>query len=230
MSFFVNGFDTAGEDAAWATTADAGSSVDLDAVDQVHAGVESCKCSVAAGGDKIAYAARTLGTSRTEIYCRAYFRWDTLPSTTRFNFFSIRSSGTWLTLACVSTNGRWELRYLNSAGAEATTEHGSEGPSTNTWYCVELYHYESTGSDDGVARLYIDGTMKLENTNCDNDAYGDVTEVRVGEGWGDGTIAYNVWVDTCEFDTSRVGCISAGISIPVAMHHYGHHIGKIIRG
>jgi len=49
---------------------------------------------------------------------------------------------------------------------------------------------------------------------------------------------YGVWEDPMVGETASSAersiyatyTPSAGLSIPVAMHHYGHHIGKIIRG
>jgi len=119
-------------------------------------------------------------------------------------------------------------RYLRIKGEGLTETTSSTALSLNTWYCVEVKYV--VHATNGEVRVWLDGVAvdDLTQTGKDTSAVSSVLQGR--SGWWDGySVAGTVFVDCVVVADAYIGPISS-VSIPVMMHHYGHHINKIIRG
>lgn len=87
---------------------------------------------------------------------------------------------------------------------------------------IALQDYYIVGfGEGGVGNLGISLSNTAENFDGDAETYNGFPDPLVPL-----LVLANRSADIhCDYDT-----IAVGLSIPVAMHHYSHHIGKIIRG
>jgi len=119
--------------------------------------------------------------------------------------------------AVLGTSDAFDLSTLNSAAWELKTFTftGAEQYQMSSNYYVIIFENPSSGTIDGsnYTRMGCDASSPTHGGNI----------VRYANGaWG----ADNAR-DMCFY---VYGDAVGALSIPVAMHHYGHHIGKIIRG
>jgi hypothetical protein len=165
-------------------------------------------------------------------YARCYVRVDTLP-------------GAWqgvelLELADVGTGTIAEWRLMNAGGPYkikctrsypgwAEVWSAAIAVAVDTWYRFEVAFDSNNGA--GFYKAWwgaaAEGAPDLSETALDTSG-ATCDRVEVGTIARDYALTGNF--DCVVIDTSYIGEEAAGISIPVAMHHYGHTIAKIIRG
>lgn len=223
MAVFTDGFET-GDFSLW--TATAGTPVIVGA--PVHHGSNAAQFD--AIGD---YCIETHGSYYNLLYHRWYFYYTgTLTSGQQCSLVMLRhDGGYWAAILYIyNDSGSYKLRLRYNNGATINTYAlGTTVLSASTWYCVELKADMETDapSNDGSYQVWLNGVSEIDNIpNCDTTIF-SYNQIYFGE--GDGAAALTVTQDCLVVDTSRINCESA-VSIPVMMHHYNHHIHKIIRG
>jgi hypothetical protein len=159
-------------------------------------------------------------SSGTNRFCRFYWRIETLPSW-----------GDWgdiVQLVDTADSVRLRMGYWNDAdtikwflSVTGQTEF-TESVSVGTWYNLEVEY----DADDDLHHLYRNGTEIIEVSNAETTS---IDQVRMGSPFAGGQLGQTMYFDCVEVDSSYIGP-EATVSIPVMMHHYGHHINKIIRG
>jgi len=124
----------------------------------------------------------------TELYTRAYIKFDSLPGSGQFIELAIghRSGETGYYLGRLGvgydTAPRWRLDY-RSAGSYSNTL-SSSGPTTGVWYAIELRSKASSadGELDGEYQVWVDGSelTDVAQTGIDTDST-SMWEVRAGQ-------------------------------------------------
>lgn len=85
---------------------------------------------------------------------------------------------------------------------------GSLYSVTDDWHCVEVEFKQSSGSNDGYLKLWIDGELKETVSGIDNDTI-DVDTSLVGRLGSDPTTG-TLYFDNFASDDSRIGCYPWG--------------------
>ena len=156
-------------------------------------------------------------------YAGAYFRFPNLNEptggTTNFAILLLGKSGGNLFAEVRPKTDRWTLVYRTNAGQ--FTSDWMSAPALDTWYWVEIKVVRNAGA--GEARLYIDGTERVTQTNLTNDTVGaTIDEYRVGSVDFCINVATQVVYADCAVlaDSGPIGVEGAGgVSIPVIMAH-----------
>jgi len=210
---FNNGFEE-GDFSAWTSTTGTPTIVS----DWVHHGTYSEFVNSAE------YASETL-TDINTVFGRAYVKFSTLPTSNayRCSVLSFHPSG-FLGYPIYATAYKdtadslvkWAIRnHYNNTWAISDTQ-----VQTGVEYLVELKY-----TRNGANVLYLDGVELVSGANSPNIA---IVQFSAGS-----PLSHqgSVWIDCVVVGDAYIGPeAAAGLSIPVAMHHYGHLINKIIRG
>ncbi len=114
---------------------------------------------------------------------------------------------------------QWYVTYSDDATAGAGSYTG-DAISLNTWYCVEMMHTHGDGTN-GVYRVWVNGTLLVEWTGLDTNDF-KANRLKIGKvgGWYDAN-DYGTWyIDCVVVADTYIGQETAGVTIPIMMHHY----------
>ncbi len=142
---------------------------------QVHHGTYAAEATRSAA-ESWAVVYKELDSGQSILYHRAYVRFTATPASGNFEqIMGIMDLGMTYHLAtCELYNDsgtvKWRLHYFLDASADNYALSSTPTISTDQWYCIELYFKQSSGSDDGEVKLYVDGTERISQTNLDNDS------------------------------------------------------------
>jgi hypothetical protein len=125
--------------------------------------------------------ARKTISAIAEVYTRIYIKYLNFP-VSQGNVFRFKSLDHYGPGGGINETGvvndagtiKW---FLNPLGGTIT--YSTISPSLNVWYCVELYSYISGTA--GIARLYVNGSLILEQTGLVNNTYGNVNLIIIGK-------------------------------------------------
>jgi hypothetical protein len=134
------------------------------------------------GGTERAYSYVNFSFSpQTEIYVRGYFNIENglsmVDNDDRFNFFALQNANG-------DTIASAGVRRINDADLWSITTsltgiwNATQGPSTNQWYCVELY--VKINSPNGALTLWINGVPVINQTGLNLGTAVAVTQLRAG--------------------------------------------------
>lgn len=175
-----------------------------------------------------AYCYKTLVSSYTTVYCRKYVYFNTLgiADGSARDIMTFLSSGGFRSAALGFYNDSGTYKWWIYDRGIASTTLASPTISEDTWYCVEQKVVYGAGGDH---KFYLDGVLKLDTAPDLTGWNMQTVEAGLSAKTGGHGVAADSHFDCVVVDSSYIGPIS-GVSIPVMMHHYGHHISKIIRG
>lgn len=216
MVIFSDGFES-NDFSAWTGTNNGPTVEDVNP----HHGTYNMKGVVAAAWTD--YNAYKTIAAAPDVFWRGYYKFGAISG--RYWLHTIRSSGWQNQLQVYLTDDspvKWGLSNWIDGAETRFTEAAGSGVTTGTYYCVEAQRDVTNGD----IRLWLDGSLIIEELGL---ALVNNNEQVIG-GWYS-AVGNNddVYADCFEADSARVGCEAAGLSIPVAMHHYGR-IYKKIRG
>lgn len=230
MAIFEDDFES-NDFSAWTDTATSTGETASVVTTDPHCGTYHADfdCDGSSGGET-AYVYKTISSAAT-IYARGYFKIKTSLPQENGEYTLMQLVGTgWiaeLKLRDVVGTKKWRLSYHSGASHLTSDYEPTPAIALDTYYCLELYTY--VHATEGAYKVYIDGVERISVSGLDTDEHGDMDRVSVGETYSRFADIHGVFADCVVVDSSYIGPIS-GVSIPVAMHHYGHHISKIIRG
>lgn len=190
---------------------------------QKHHDLWSCKADVDTNATSYAYAYQIVADN-AQLYLRAYVMF-TQPITSNGNVMRILglyhggSVVAHMGIAPDADSTRFYITYISS-GTTYTTTYWDYGSyiDTATWFCLELY-VKVAADSTGICRGYINGTLRMEALNLDNDNYADhLDRVYIGIlTVTDITAARQVYVDCVYVDTTGpIGVESSGVAYKVA--------------
>jgi hypothetical protein len=150
--------------------------------------------------------------SMSELYLRAYVRFDNLPTQTysRCRFLALYTGSGSSSFARVMVEGdgsnpKWGLYYRNAGSGYSA--RSSTGLSTDTWYCVELRVLTSSadGVSDGEYHVWVDGTelTDLAQTGVDTD-YTNINYAVAGA-INVSNLSLNTYVDSVVVSDAYIG-------------------------
>ena len=93
--------------------------------------------------------------------------------------------------------------YNDSAGTTLSTAVAS-GITVNGWHKIRLYHKgeASASSSDGIIRLWVDDSLKVEDTAVNNNSYKDMKIIRFGNPYSEiDSTTMNVYFDNFRLRT-----------------------------
>jgi hypothetical protein len=169
-------------------------------------------CDGGATGE-MAYLYKTLASTVATIYSRAYFKFliSSPSSGNSYNMLmhSYNSSSNICSVRLYNSGtNRWQLYYLNGGTIQSTsTYEPSPAIALNTWYCVEL---KTIVGDSGSNVLYINGNAIINVTGVDNNYYGNVGRIDMGERYSSGATAHSTYFDCVRSNSSYIGPESGG--------------------
>lgn len=198
--FFSDGFES-GDFSAWTGTSGSPTVV----ASPVHSGSYAMNATV---NGYYVYKTFTAGTT---FYARVYVNFSQLPtnSSVAFTAFGFLSGG--LTASNViglvrldyfaaSPNYFWDIRCL-SGGALTDFAGSLFTPSTNRWYCLELF--AKVDATQGAYSLWVDGVSVVSASNLVNNGRGSIDRVVVGNDFSSGN--FGAYFDDVVVSDSYIG-------------------------
>jgi hypothetical protein len=177
-------------------------------------------------GENLLYFYKSF-TAGADIYARCYFKFSSEFSFLDSEYFSVfslyDSTGNYLCFPRFRWSGtKLTLDYFNcrtNTGAASSSAINFD-ISFDTLYYIEM-RYKS-GSGDGDAQLWIDGTPKASLANLANNNY-QASRVWSGN-WRGGvpTAGSKIYIDDIKVDSSYIGAYteSGGSSLPAIINNY----------
>lgn len=169
------------------------------------------------GTNNDAYGTKAL-TARTELWARAYFRFNAdFSGNTGYLFPLVIKSGSSnriypRMLMSGSDVVITRFYYQSDAGAGYVTVD-SVVVSKNVTHYIEIYHKSAStaGANDGIARLYLDGSLVSEVTSIDSDTV-TVDGIYAGQrGTIVPTLGSYIDIDDVKMDSAYIGPYFSGI-------------------
>jgi hypothetical protein len=200
-TIFSDGFES-GNFSAWNSTS---GSISVEA-NNPHHGSYNAK-SVVTGSHGAGYCRKDI-TAAPIIYTRGYYKVTALPNATNQHLplsEICQTSYTNSIIACigytVADGVVWEL--FDYVGGVAYHTYDTQGPSINTWYCVEILRDVANGR----SKLWIDGELRLDVAEAHSGNSNIVTHGVVYAYY----VTANVYCDCCVVADAYVG-VEAGVT------------------
>lgn len=99
----------------------------------------------------------------------------------------------------------WVLNYLTGTSVGAT-RNLTLAVSLDTYYNVELY--TNIGNGNGAASLYVNGVLVRSVSGITNNAYGDISQIRIGQLAGAAAINHRIFIDDVSISSNYIGASS----------------------
>jgi len=153
------------------------------------------------------YCYTNAAVNETHVFCRWYFKTDTLPPNNNDYIVLMQCKNTGLAnifeIQLYKTGDTMYLRLSSSVGGVTAYEYEF---STGKWYCLEWEYLQDAVA--GVHRLWLDGTLACEQTGLDTSGH---TFYRIMLGLSSANSgACNVNHDCVVVADARIGCEAAG--------------------
>ena len=206
---FSDGFESGF--GSWSGTAAGSGSVTLDS-SSPHSGSYEEKVVVSNPGYGAAYY--NLPSAQAVTYCRAYYKFVTLPKNNGEELFTLEiyySSGSYQTTASLyysSGHLYWTLEIYQNGVETRVTELSPSNPVVGQWYCIEIMRDVSHAQE----KLWVDGVSKV---NATTSITNNSNAVFVGTGLSTCSAQQTFYVDDVVVANSYIGPISSGVGSPV---------------
>jgi hypothetical protein len=180
---FSDGFESGNFDAWSNTGTGGGATIDVEDVHPHHETYNAIYGSLIDAND-FAIAVKTLVSEQSEIYMRAYLQFATVPQSTTIqdigcSFANVTSAGIlWSGLQKVGADVYWGVEAVVGGTWTSYLEAVASNPVADTWYCVEIYLKVDGAA--GIVKLWVDGSLKVEQTDLDTDNRGNVKDIKLG--------------------------------------------------
>jgi hypothetical protein len=162
------------------------------------------------------YVTKTF-SSQNELYIRFYFRFSALQTTewyanTFCNLKTVTDDTLLAQFQIMNHGGTQTWRFVKRIGSDLdySSTFTSPTPSVDTWYCAEIYI--KIGNGDGAYGMWFDGVQKVNATNVDNDNFGNVDTVDLGEVYFPSE-ANNSYIDCVVVSDSYIGTETSGMQL-----------------
>jgi len=153
------------------------------------------------------YATAYKTISETEVYERFYVRWSSNPASGEtFQFGGVFISGNPASCAMLKNDGgtiKWGIQYRGNDYAQHEEYAATPNPTTDTWYCVEVYFKSNTA---GGAKLWVDGNEVLTISGTTIGATAD--RAYACSYYTSGSSTPNIYVDCVVVADTYIGPIS----------------------
>ena len=219
---FSDGFES-GDISAWSGTYTSYGSVSV-VSDIAHHGTYSLKSSITStGGRAVVY--KTI-TGQDDLYVRVYVNFGSLPDASGEDiwFITIATgtpvSGEVAKMSIYHDGSGIKLRVHNFANGISYYSSDYLSINTDTWYCFELHL--KRGDSDGILEAWVDGTLKIQQTNIDTNTGSAYTNVWVGQNYCD--VVCDIWVDCVVFADTYIGPEGAVTEIQVSDSAIGQEV------
>ena len=196
---FADGYES-GDFSAWTQTlSGGGGSTPVIDSNTVHHGSYSAKLQINTGASAYSLTRKTFASSYSELYARDYVYIDALPDCAGaggLDYIGVGSSSGTLVTGGIYKDaaGNYYWSTYGQLPGWAWRSGQQETPSVPAWYCLELY--VKVHESAGVVKLWVDGTLKVDLSNLDSDAVGNLTRADArlespgGVSQGSGKIVY----------------------------------------
>jgi hypothetical protein len=216
-NIFEDGFES-GNFSAWSGIGSSSGETSAVVNALAHHGVYSAKfTSDGSSTYEYTYCYRAISAS-SELYARGYFyvsQSGIVDSGDRFYFIQFRT-GTgyvaWAGWRRTSSGVKWELMIRHGTGY--VSAFSASIPSLSQWYSVEL-HWKKDATN-GMAELWINGTLACSMIGKDTTAYGDATTVRFGLPEIQQCSPTTLYCDCCIISYASIGPASLGLTTQVS--------------
>lgn len=210
---FEDGFES-GDFSAWdSTRSDNGGSISVSS-DYAHHGTYSEKVVLANQASSYAWASYSIYPEPL-MFARFQVKFSALPPNSgdweKLSPFVRYPGPTFLLFPIVKNDTgtiKWGLYYVPTS-----TEYlGTNTPSVDTEYCVEIYYKKNTGGDNGEIKLYIDDVEEVAQTGL-SETY-VLNSFDNGAEHGSGSWSNTIYIDCVAVDTSYIGPESEANTAP----------------
>jgi hypothetical protein len=217
--------EIASDFSAWTSTeVDAGCSLSVDG-NYPHHGTNNMRAVSTATAADYARANKTFAGAAI-CYARCYVEFVTLAMGVnhRLQILTLDDGGFQeaVSAGVRNTGGTLYWCLFSWEGGVINSTDGANTPATGTVYAVEIERDVTNNTQE----MWINDVSEVNTARA---ITSNSTRLRAGIHYQSSANANDLGMDCWVVDTSKIG-LEPTVSIPVMMHHYGHHINKIIRG